>query len=67
SQGKALLYTTHYMEEVERLADRVVIVDRGCVIADDTLAGVKGLAAGAGGPASLETVFLALTGRSLRD
>ncbi|MGE0443954.1 MAG: ABC transporter ATP-binding protein [Vicinamibacterales bacterium] len=67
SQGKALLYTTHYMEEVERLADRVVIVDRGCVIADDTLAGVKELAAGAGGPASLETVFLALTGRSLRD
>ena len=67
SQGKALLYTTHYMEEVERLADRVVIIDRGRVIADDTLAGVKSRGAGASGPASLEDVFLSLTGRSLRD
>jgi ABC-type multidrug transport system ATPase subunit len=32
-----LLYTTHYMEEVERLADRIVIIDHGKVIADDTL------------------------------
>jgi ABC-2 type transport system ATP-binding protein len=67
SQGKALLYTTHYMEEVERLADRVVIIDRGRVIADDTLAGLKARAPGADGAASLESVFLALTGRSLRD
>jgi ABC-2 type transport system ATP-binding protein len=71
SQGKALLYTTHYMEEVERLADRVVIIDRGRVLADDTLAGVKALGAGVAAPgaapASLEAVFLALTGRSLRD
>src|ERR1019366_6775711 len=28
-RGKALLYTTHYMEEVERLADRIVVVDHG--------------------------------------
>lgn len=67
SQGKALLYTTHYMEEVERLADRVVIIDRGRVIADDTVAGLKARAAGADSAASLESVFLALTGRSLRD
>jgi ABC-2 type transport system ATP-binding protein len=67
SQGKALLYTTHYMEEVERLADRVVVMDRGRVVADDTLAAVRALVPGAAGPASLETVFLALTGRSLRD
>src|SRR5262249_24925396 len=26
-RGKALLYTTHYMEEVERLADRIVVMD----------------------------------------
>jgi len=31
--GKALVYTTHYMEEVERLADRVVIIDQGRVVA----------------------------------
>src|SRR4029078_12000510 len=36
--GKVLLYTPHYMEEVERLADRIVIVDHGTVVADDTLA-----------------------------
>ena len=36
--GKALVYTTHYMEEVERLADRIVIVDAGRVVAQGTLA-----------------------------
>jgi len=36
-QGKTLLYTTHYMEEAERLCDRIVIIDHGKVIADDTL------------------------------
>ncbi len=35
--GKALVYTTHYMEEAERLADRVVIIDHGRVVADGTL------------------------------
>jgi ABC-2 type transport system ATP-binding protein len=70
-RGKALLYTTHYMEEVERLADRIVIVDHGQVIADDTLDGLqRRLApadAAAGGRVTLEMVFLSLTGRSLRD
>jgi ABC-2 type transport system ATP-binding protein len=60
-RGKALLYTTHYMEEVERLADRVVVIDHGNVIANDTLAGLTG------GARTLESVFLSLTGRSLRD
>lgn len=36
-RGKTLVYTTHYMEEAERLCDRLVIVDHGKVIADDTL------------------------------
>ena len=65
-RGKALVYTTHYMEEAERLADRVVIIDRGRVVADDSVLGLRG-----SGPAaasvSLEEVFLSLTGRSLRD
>ena len=69
ARGKALLYTTHYMEEAERLADRIVVLDNGCVIADDTLAGLYAGHAAARGesPASLESVFLTLTGRSLRD
>ena len=37
SRGKTLIYTTHYMEEAERLCDRMVIIDHGKVIADDTL------------------------------
>jgi ABC-2 type transport system ATP-binding protein len=41
-RGKALLYTTHYMEEAERLADRIVVIDHGKVIADDTLAAHDG-------------------------
>ena len=39
-RGKALLYTTHYMEEAERLCDRLVVMDHGQVLADDTLAGL---------------------------
>jgi ABC-2 type transport system ATP-binding protein len=68
SRGKALLYTTHYMEEVERLADRVVIVDHGRVVADDTLQGLYARTPSATGErVTLEHVFLTLTGRSLRD
>jgi len=39
-RGKTLLYTTHYMEEAERLCDRVVIIDHGRIITDDTLQGL---------------------------
>jgi ABC-2 type transport system ATP-binding protein len=42
-RGKALLYTTHYMEEAERLCDRIVIIDHGKVVASDTLAGIERL------------------------
>jgi len=129
--GKALIYTTHYMEEAERLADRIVIIDHGRVVASGTqaelmrslpaaqtllldidsvldpsglaalqaLPGVRSAVLGAGrltlalddlgataaavlqtlaahgcnvrhissGRANLEDVFLALTGRQLRD
>jgi ABC-2 type transport system ATP-binding protein len=34
--GTAVLYTTHYMEEAERLCDRVGIIDRGALIAEGT-------------------------------
>jgi len=39
-RGKTLVYTTHYMEEAERLCDRIVVVDHGKVLADDTLPGL---------------------------
>jgi ABC-2 type transport system ATP-binding protein len=34
TRGVSLLYTTHYMEEAERLCDRIAIIDHGLIIAD---------------------------------
>jgi ABC-2 type transport system ATP-binding protein len=48
--GKTIVYTTHYMEEAARLCDRVAIVDRGRLLALDT---VRGLLATHGGPPTL--------------
>ena len=36
AEGMAVLYTTHYMEEAERLCDRVGIIDEGKIIAEGT-------------------------------
>jgi len=36
AEGMAVLYTTHYMEEAERLCDRVGIIDEGTIIAEGT-------------------------------
>jgi ABC-2 type transport system ATP-binding protein len=44
-EGVAVLLTTHFMDEAERLADRVAVIDGGRVVADDSPAG---LLAGAG-------------------
>jgi ABC-2 type transport system ATP-binding protein len=38
NQGTAVIYTTHYMEEVEAIADHAVIMDHGKVLRDGTLA-----------------------------
>jgi ABC-2 type transport system ATP-binding protein len=37
-RGMAILYTTHYMEEAERLCDRIAIIDAGRILAEGTLA-----------------------------
>ena len=64
--GMTILYTTHYMEEADRLCDRVGIIDYGRLIALGT---PRELKARLGEPdqVTLESVFLDLTGRSLRD
>jgi len=40
-RGKTVIYTTHYMEEVERLCDRVIILDHGRVVSDDSIKALK--------------------------
>ena len=94
--GMTVLYTSHYMEEVELLCHRVAIMDRGAIVACDTVhallehhgGGALALELAGADPdvvaraleatgaqvlsmrtrrASLEDVFLALTGHSLRD
>ena len=45
-QGMAILYTTHYMEEAERLCDRVGIIDRGRIVAMDTPKNLIGMLGG---------------------
>ena len=61
-QNTTLLLTTHYMEEAEKLCDRVAIMDSGRIVAIDTPAHLTEVHGG-----NLEDVYLILTGRSLAD
>ncbi len=65
-KGMSILYTTHYMEEADRLCKRVAIMDGGQIIALDTPYKLKSQI-GSPEQVTLEDVFLKLTGRSLRD
>ena len=101
--GKHIVYTTHYMEEAQRLCDRVAIIDHGRLMALDAVPALIDAHGGPGNlvvqtgdgesiyettdplttlaelqeqqtvehfqylPPNLETVFLNLTGRALRD
>lgn len=72
ASGLTMVYSTHLMEEVERLCDRVAIVDHGKLVALDTPAAlISRLGRGPREPIaerpSLEQVFLRLTGHALRD
>ena len=75
AEGKTIVLTTHYMEEAERLCDRVAIVDHGRVIAmgtpRDLIESVDVSHLPPPEPrktsATLEDVFVSLTGRTLRD
>jgi ABC-2 type transport system ATP-binding protein len=55
--------TTHYMDEADRVAHRIAIMDHGAIVAIGTSAELKART----NTDSLEAAFLALTGTSLRD
>jgi len=53
-QGRTIIYTTHYMEEAERLCDRVAILDHGKILDIDS---VENLIDRHGGPSHIEAEF----------
>ncbi len=64
-QGVTVFLTTHYMEEADRLADRVAILHQGRIVAQGAPTALKA-EHGAGPDATLEDVFIRLTGHPLR-
>jgi ABC-2 type transport system ATP-binding protein len=63
--GATVLLCTHDLDEAERLCDRVVVMDRGRIVADDTPAALRAQHGRDG--TTLEDVFLALTGVSFAE
>ncbi|MDR1854188.1 MAG: ABC transporter ATP-binding protein [Azoarcus sp.] len=61
AEGGTVIYTSHYMDEVEAVCQELAIVDHGKVVASGDLASVRGDAA------NLEEAFMLLTHHSLRD
>jgi ABC-2 type transport system ATP-binding protein len=63
AEGITVFFTTHYMEEAERVARTIAIIDRGRLVAAGSPAELMGRT----GAGSLEEAFLALTGKSIRE
>jgi ABC-2 type transport system ATP-binding protein len=63
-----VLITTHYMDEADKLCDRIAIVDHGTLVALDSPAALKASIPGrAAETVTLDDVFVHYTGRDLRD
>lgn len=63
NEGMTVFFTTHYMEEAERIAQKIAIIDHGKIIATGTAAELKKQTKAA----SLEEAFLSLTGKTIRE
>ena len=46
ARGRTIIFATHYLEEADAYADRIVLIAKGQIVADGTAAEVKGLATG---------------------
>ena len=63
TEGVTVFLTTHYMEEAEKVAHRIAIIDHGRIVAQGSTAELKAQT----NTESLEQAFLALTGTTIRD
>jgi ABC-2 type transport system ATP-binding protein len=63
SDGVTVFLTTHYMDEADRVAHRIAVIDHGRIVAIGSPAELKART----GSESLEQAFLALTGTAIRD
>ena len=65
--GATIIYTSHYMGEVEAICTRIAIMDNGKMIACGTSSELKQMVAKDRDDITLEEIFLTLTGKKLRD
>jgi ABC-2 type transport system ATP-binding protein len=63
TEGVTVFLTTHYMDEAERVAQRIAVIDHGKIVAQGTPTELKQQT----NTDSLEGAFLALTGTTIRD
>jgi ABC-2 type transport system ATP-binding protein len=63
TEGVTVFLTTHYMDEADRAADRIAVIDHGRLVATGSSAELQAQTK----TDSLEGAFLALTGTSIRD
>jgi len=63
AEGVTVFLTTHYMEEADRVAQRIAIIDHGRIVAQGTSQALKQQT----GTETLEGAFLALTGSAIRE
>ena len=63
TEGVTVFFTTHYMEEAERVAGRIAIIDHGSIVALGTARDLMEKT----GTKTLEDAFLGLTGKKIRD
>jgi ABC-2 type transport system ATP-binding protein len=62
NEGTTVFLTTHYMDEADRVAQRIAVIDHGRIVATGSPRELKGQT----GKESLEEAFLALTGTAIR-
>jgi ABC-2 type transport system ATP-binding protein len=63
TEGVTIFLTTHYLDEADRVATRIAVMDHGKIVAIGSPQQIKAQT----GTESLEEAFLALTGTAVRD